>query len=392
MENPHICQMGNPKTICFTVTNSLSYDQRMQRICSSLARAGYNVILVGRKMPGSIPLTSQSFSQKRLAVWFQRGKLFYIEYNIRLFFYLLLLKMDAICAIDLDTILPCLCVSKIKGIKRVYDAHELFTELKEVVSRPQIYKFWMWVERICVPKFKNGYTVNQFIVGELERRYGVKYDTIRNLPVLNNGQGIPGDTIRAGMIDKYHLPTTKFFLYQGAVNEGRSFETLIPAMQHVSAKLVIAGDGNFMQEVKRLIAANKVEDKVICLGAVPPNELRLITPQAYYGLTLFESTGLNQYYSLANRFFDYIQGGIPQLCVGYPEYEAINNRYNIAWLITDLSPASLSATLNKLLGDSVLYARLKINCSVAAKELCWENEQEKLLAFYSSKIFQHVKR
>ena len=29
----------------------------------------------------------------------------------------------------------------------------------------------------------------------------------------------------------------KFIIYQGAVNEGRSFETLIPAMQHVPATL-----------------------------------------------------------------------------------------------------------------------------------------------------------
>jgi len=375
--------MGKPKTIYFTVTNNLSYDQRMQRICSSMAKAGYKVVLVGRTMPGSIPLTSQPFTQKRLPVWFQKGKTFYIEYNLRLFFFLFFKKMDAICAIDLDTILPCLFISKIKGIKRVYDAHELFTELKEVMSRPKIHRFWMWVEKTCVPKFTNGYTVNLFITQELQRRYGVIYDVVRNLPVSAS----VNETANQQLQDKYHLPTSNFFLYQGAVNEGRSFETLIPAMQYVNATLVIAGDGNFMGEVKRLIKEYQVEEKIICLGAVPPNELRLITPLAYYGLTLFESTGLNQYYSLANRFFDYIQGGIPQLCVAYPEYEAINSQYNIAALISDLSPESLGTRMNHLLGDDVLYNELKSNCHKAARELCWENEQEKLWAFYNNSIF-----
>ncbi len=377
--------MGKTKTIYFTVTNSLSYDQRMQRICGSLVKAGYHVVLVGRKMSGSVALLPQPYVQKRLPAWFQKGKLFYIEYNLRLFFYLFLKKMDCICAIDLDTIIPCFYVSKIKGIKRVYDAHELFTELKEVMSRPQIHRFWMWVERTYVPKFKHGYTVNQFIVDELRRRYGVQYGMVRNLPVTQTKLKVSSNvaTINA----KYNLPARPFFLYQGAVNEGRSFETLIPAMADVNAVLVIAGDGNFMPQVQQLISQYKVEPKVICLGAVLPEDLRQITPLAYYGITLFESKGLNQYYSLANRFFDYIQGGIPQLCVGYPEYETINNQYQIANIISDISTESLSATLNNLLDDDVLYIELKYNCNLAAKQLCWQNEQKKLIAFYNTTIF-----
>ena len=380
--------MGKPKTIYFTVTNNLTYDQRMQRICGSMAKAGYNVVLVGKKMPGSVALLKQPFAQKRLTSWFQKGKLFYIEYNIRLFFYLLFKKMDAVCAIDLDSIMPCYYVSKIKGIKRVYDAHELFTELKEVMSRPGIHKFWLWVERTYVPKFKHGYTVNQFIVDELHRRYGVQYEIIRNLPVMQSGKSISDNA--AAIITKYGLPSGPFFLYQGAVNEGRSFETLIPAMATVNATLVIAGNGNFLPQVHQLISKYKEISKVLCLGAVLPKDLRQITPLAYYGLTLFESKGLNQYYSLANRFFDYIQGGIPHLCVAYPEYVAINSQYQIAKLIHNLSPESLSPILNNLLQDDVLYQRLKHNCSMAAMQLCWQNEQEKLVVFYNNNVINSI--
>src|SRR5271154_4051954 len=112
--------------IYFTVTNDLSYDQRMSRICNSLANAGYLVTLVGRKLPDSIPLAQKKYQQKRLHCFFNKGKLFYAEYNLRLFFYLFFKKMDAICCIDLDTILPALFISSIKNVKRVYDAHELF--------------------------------------------------------------------------------------------------------------------------------------------------------------------------------------------------------------------------------------------------------------------------
>src|ERR1700754_2716064 len=111
----------------------------MIRICSSLTKAGYEVLLTGRKLKSSIALARQPFKQKRINCLFENGKLFYAEYNIRLLFYLLFKKMDCICAIDLDTILPCYFISKIKNKKRIYDAHELFCEMKEIVTRPGIY-------------------------------------------------------------------------------------------------------------------------------------------------------------------------------------------------------------------------------------------------------------
>ena len=78
---------GGLGALIFTVTTDLTYDQRMIRICTSLANAGYNVTLVGRKLKASLPLTTQPFLQKRLFCFFEKGKLFYAEYNIRLFFF-----------------------------------------------------------------------------------------------------------------------------------------------------------------------------------------------------------------------------------------------------------------------------------------------------------------
>ena len=171
-------------SIVFTVTTDLTYDQRMIRICNSLVAAGYDITLVGRKLNSSLPLTTQPFKQKRINCLFEKGKLFYAEYNIRLFFYLLFKKMDCIGAIDLDTILPCYFISKIKKIKRVYDAHELFCEMKEIVTRPGIYKMWKKIERFTVPKFPNGYTVNQPIADEFKKMYAVEYEVIRNIALL----------------------------------------------------------------------------------------------------------------------------------------------------------------------------------------------------------------
>src|SRR6187402_938756 len=153
------------KTIIFTVLNGLTYDQRMMRICGSLS-ARYDVLLVGKEDKSSKPLEKLPYRQKRLSSWFRKGKLTYIEYNLRLFFFLLFKPADAICAIDLDTILPCYLVSRLRKIPRIYDAHELFCEMKEIVERPFVYKCWKWLERHTVPYFTSGYTVNQVLADE----------------------------------------------------------------------------------------------------------------------------------------------------------------------------------------------------------------------------------
>lgn len=358
------------KRIYFTVTNDLSYDQRMQRICTTLAENGYAVTLVGRKLNSSIPLTEKKYRQKRIRCWFKKGKLFYFEYNLRLTIYLLFQKMDAVCAIDLDTIIPCHTISRWKGIPRIYDAHELFTEMKEVITRPRIRKIWTKVERRLVPKFKLGYTVSESIADEFQKRYGVKYQTIRNLPVLK-----PINEIQ---------PHEKFILYQGAVNEARGFEFLIPALQEVNCKLVVCGDGNFMPKLKSLITEFKLENKIELKGLMSPEEIRKISQQATIGMALAEKQGLNQYLALPNKFFDYVHAGLPQITMNYPEYVKINIQFEVAILLEDLDPKKIAAAINNLLSDETLHRKLKNNCIKARDELNWQIEEKKLIAFYHS--------
>jgi glycosyltransferase involved in cell wall biosynthesis len=340
----------------------------MIRICTSLAIAGFDVTLVGRRLKGSIALKEQSFKQKRLPCFFEKGKWFYAEYNVRLFFFLLFKKMDGICAVDLDTILPSYWISRIKKIKRIYDAHELFCEMKEIVTRPRIYKIWKWIEQKTVPNFKYAYTVNQPIADELSRLYGQHYEVIRSIALYEES--------------RQTVEKEKFILYQGAVNEGRSFETLIPAMQWVNAPLVICGEGNFMQQAKKLVKSLQLQEKVIFKGMLSPAHLRTITDKAYIGITLFEKDALSNYYSLANRFFDYMQSGVPQLCVNYPVYREINNLHKIAVLIEQLDANTIASALNDLLNDSLLWEQLHQQCKLASKELNWQNEEIKLIAFY----------
>lgn len=361
------------KRLIFTVTNDLVYDQRMIRICSSLSQAGYRVLLTGVKQRDSLPLQPRPFEQKRLYCFFDRGPGFYAEYNIRLFFYLLFKGTDGICAIDLDTIIPVWLVSRLRGKKRAYDAHEYFSQQKEIVTRPGVYKIWHWIEKTFVPKFRNGYTVSSSIAVEFKNRYGVNYELVRNIPLLRST--LPLTTIKE-----------KNIIYQGAVNEARGLEFLIPAMKNINARLFIYGDGNFMVQTKALIAANNLAGKVLLMGKLLPDQLDSITQQAYMGINLVENTGLNQYFSLANKFFDYIQFAVPQLTMNFPEYKIINDEFEVAVLLNDLEPAGIATAVNELLNNEGLYEHLQQNCLKAREVLNWQQEEKKLIGFYK-KLF-----
>jgi glycosyltransferase involved in cell wall biosynthesis len=357
------------RRIILTVTNDLTYDQRMQRICTSLSEAGYEVELVGRELSTSKLLDKFPFAQTRLKCLFNKGKLFYLEYNIRLFIYLLFHRADIICGIDLDTLVACYYAARLRGTKIVYDAHEYFPEVPEVVRRPRIQQIWRWVERTYITKVDMVYTTTQSIADVFQQKYKIPVHTVRNLPLLQEQPAV-AHTGRP------------YLLYQGALNEGRGIEQLIRAMNELDIALYLVGDGDLTGQLKKMTADLKLEDKVKFLGYRKPAELKQITAGAYIGLNLLENAGLSYYYSLANKFSDYIHAGIPQICIAFPEYRRLNDAYNVALLIENLDQDTIKTAIKRLVDDKEMYEKFKENCLVCRRELNWQNEERKMIALY----------
>ncbi len=360
------------KKLLFTVTTDLNHDQRMIRICTSLAAAGYDVTLVGRNLPSSQVLNNQPFLQKRLSCFFHKGKFFYLEYNLRLLFFLLFKKFDVITAIDLDTILPCFLIGKLKHKPIVYDAHEYFTEVPEVFNRPATKRIWEAVADFCIPRIKHCYTVGDGLANIFSERYGVPFEVIRNISVEKKAVEV-----------KEALPNRKIILYQGALNEGRCIEHYIEAMRYIeNAELHLAGDGDLKYFLKKIVEKNQLENKVKFLGKLSPDALNKTTEGAYIGLNLLENKGLSYYYSLANKTFDYIQASVPALHPDFPEYQAIVKNYEIGVLVSSNTIQDIAKNINLLLHDTEFYNHLKMECDRAKEKYIWKNEEKKLIIFY----------
>lgn len=343
----------------------------MIRICTALQAAGHSVLLVGRTLPGSPPLREQRFGQRRLRCHFHRGKAFYLEYNLRLLVFLLRHRADAINAVDLDTLLPGYLAARRWGVPCVYDAHEYFTEVPELVRRPRTQRMWEALADAIIPRLRYAYTVGPALADVLGQRYGIAFGVVRNVP------------LRRPSADPLPAADPKIILYQGMLNEGRGLETAIAAMPHLpGCVLWLAGHGDVADALRQQTQALGLADRVRFLGFVPPDALPALTRQAWLGLNLLESRAPSYYYSLANKAFDYIQAGVPSVQMNFPEYAALQAGYGPFVLLDALTVDALVAAIAPLLSDAAAYRACQRRCLAAAEDLHWDNEVGRLLAVY----------
>lgn len=360
-----------PKRLVMTVINDLAGDQRMHRIASSLQEAGYQVCVVGRQYRDSPRLPQRPYQIYRMRLWLRRGKWFYLEYSIRLFFFLLRKKIDLINANDLDTLLAGFLVSRWKKIPLIYDSHEYFTEVPELVHRPRTQNIWLRLERWIFPQLTSVYTVNQTLASIYTSLYSVPVQVVRNVPFRREV---------ARQLANYPI-----LIYQGALNVGRGIELMIQAMRHLPGyKLWIIGRGDIESQLRSQAQDLGLEDQVIFRGFVPLEQLATLTAQARLGFSLEEDLGANYRYSSPNKIYDYIQAGVPILVSDLPEMRNIVDTYQVGQCLSnDQRQAELlAAQVHRMLSDQAQYEGYVAKCSLAAQELNWEQEQETVLNIY----------
>ncbi|MCW0481433.1 glycosyltransferase [Gaoshiqia sediminis] len=365
-----------PPTIDLAVTNDLATDNRVHKMAISLQDMGYAVRLTGRKRRSSPALSPRSYPTRRMRLIFEKGPLFYAEFNIRLLWRLLFSGARIVVANDLDTLPACFVAAKLRRKKLVFDSHEYFTEVPELVKRPKVQAFWKKIERLLVPGVKQAITVCDSIADLYQQEYGVPFRIVRNLPLR---------TPKVTVAPKKKIDTNeqKVILYQGALNRGRGLEHAIRAMQYTEqAQLWLAGDGDLTAKLQSLVQQLNLGKKVKFLGRIPLHELPGITAQADLGLSIEEDLGLNYRYALPNKLFDYIQQHVPVLVSNLPEMRKVVENYQVGLVLDSHKPHNMARQFEQALYDTDLRNIWLSNLPRAAEELCWECEQPVLYEIF----------
>jgi len=355
------------------VTNDILYDQRVRRISDSLEEDGFEVHLVGRKR---LQRSSTNERWHLLSCFFKKSKWFYLEFNIRVFFFLLTRSFDYVIANDLDTLLAVKLICRIKRKKFVFDGHEIFTEVPELVDRPSAQKIWSRIGHWGVPSASLCLTVNGSIQKILAEKYQSEFHVIMNRPVKE-----------AEVFQKFsNRQADRIVLYQGAVNRGRGIAETIEACKDIpNVQLVIAGDGDEFNEIKASLEnTDYLDGKVVLLGKLKPKDLKEISKTATVGINVLHSESLNYQLSLANKFFDYAQAGVPSINMDFPEYATHIKTLKVGLCIADLNAQAVKSAIKQILDNEALYVEMLEACEQARTIWTWEKEAEKLRSLFNA--------
>lgn len=362
------------KKIIVSVISDVVTDRRVQKECNTLHKMGYEVLLIGRKSKNTFLLNELNYKVIRFKNLFRSGPLMYLVFNIQLFFYLLFQKADILWSNDLDTLLPNFIISRLKNRKLVYDSHEYFTQS---VYKKTSGKIWEKLENFLFSKLSNVITVSDSIKNVYEKKYKIPVTVIRNVPYK---------IIHNTISKKIALPSyKKILIMQGiGLNENRGAEEAVLAMQYLpdDFNLYFIGTGTIISKLKKMTMDLNLSHKVIFIDVLPYYEMMEYTKQCFLGL-IFEKIDITDHhrFALPNKFFDYINAGIPVLSSKAIEIKLLVEKFEIGDFIENFNPSEIAAKITRIEKNKELYNLWKYNTVKASEELNWENEEKILVNF-----------
>ena len=300
-----------------------------------------------------------------------------MEYNLRLFFFLLCRRFDIYHSNDLDTLLPMWLTSFIFKKKLVYDSHEYFLGVPEIQNRYFVKKVWSSIESFIFPKLKYVFTVNESISDLYFKDYKVRPLVIRNLPNKSS-------LIKVKTKKDLGLPDNKkVVILQGSgINVDRGAEELLEAISiQDDFFLSVVGKGDIVDKLKKRCAKSDLVDKVLFVPTLPYSQMMQFTLNSDVGVSLDKNNNINYKFSLPNKIFDYSKAEIPFVSTNLVEIRKITEEFHTGVLISSLNPESIIVGLNK----AIALKKSKNFISNIAKmnsTLNWESESVSLIKTY----------
>lgn len=349
------------QSLAILVTNNIVQDERMRRIARAYTEKQFDVAIIGRRKSDSLPLLEEGYSQVRLSVWFTKGILFYLEIAIRHFLYLLRQRPDIVYAVDADTLLAGAIYRRWFSCALIYDAHEWFTEVPELLDAPLKRSIWSRIEKFGVRQSDYQITVNDSLAIKFDKVHHKPFLTVRNTPYLSSS--VLSDRVEGVVV------------YLGVLNQGRMLEKLIDYFKNQKKfTFWIIGEGDLSQALRKRAGDSS---SISFLGWKTHDEIKAILSRAWVGVNLLEAQSKSYHYSLANKCFDYIHAGLPAIHMDFPEYRRIHEESPIGTLIHEVDTVALDEAL-LLLSDHRYYARVEQSLEALRKKYNWENEKSNL--------------
>lgn len=281
--------------------------------------------------------------------------------------------------------LPCLkygvSLSQEWRVPLVFDTHEIYPEQESLSPRQQFQLRRQ--ERRFLPQTQLFVTINEAVADWYHNKYGR-----RPLVLMNCA-----DQLDAARIDEgrerlrvaANLPDScRVLLYQGWMSGERNLDTLVRTMAQLpeDTYLVFIGYGAYEPVLRALCDDQPWAARVRFLGRIEPDEILKFTAGADVGIIPYLPIDLNHRLCSPNKFFEYIQVGVPVVAHDLPFFREMAQTHGVV-TVGDLSTVEgMGETLNALLAEETRLQGMRHACRKASQTLTWEVEVQKLLEAY----------
>ena len=299
----------------------------------------------------------------------------------------LLLKPDIIQSHDCNTILGGAMIKKTLSIPLVYDSHELYLE-RNIENRSRWWdkKQWASIEKKCIRCCDVVITVSQGIVEHLNKKYD-RDDVV----LIRNVQPHHSPPKRNELLrSELKIPKDKKIgLYIGAITFNRGIEELIQAATYLEqTAIVIMGPAinpDYVAELKRKAKTLGVLNKTVFFrGPVESDEVLRYVASADIGVVPTQACCLSYEFESSNKIFHCVMAGVPLAMSDHVEKRILNESFGLGVLFDETNPKDIAKVIYDFLIDETRVKNCANNCLKAAKELCWEREEERMLHSYTS--------
>ncbi|MDA8773312.1 glycosyltransferase family 4 protein [Luminiphilus sp.] len=350
------------------VRNSVLHDSRVKKIAKSLERFNCDVNVIGlqdgRKHEEQAP-ASYSVMELRTKAWpamlpFQIIK--YVEWLIKICLHVKNKKIDLIICNDLNPLLICVIIKKMKGARLIYDAHELETETHHLANSPMRKMLMKFYERQLIAQVDQCITVSELIARWYEREYRVKrVAVIKNKPI---SELFP---LQSATSSTNH----KTFVFIGAIREGKGVDYACKQVaMNPQCKFKIVGDGELRSGLEDRYAQ---AHNIFFVGHKREERIKDELDGWSIGIVATKGTSLSRHFSLPNKVYQYLCSGMPVIVPSLPELEALVRKYDIGW-VADLD-SHHRTPLQSIEYDDFL--RKRKNVLALRQRFTWEYEEEK---------------
>ena len=184
-------------------------------------------------------------------------------------------------------------------------------------------------------------------------------------------------------IDRRNLELPSLHWFSQTIGKGRGLETLFQALSYIENPLEIHLRGNCSDESKTWIntlVPTEWKDLVFIHPTVPNANLLSRIAEHDIGLALETGFCLSRKYTITNKMFQYLQGGLAIVATNTPGQQEIFNHQQTIGKLVETHPKCLAEALNDLLSNPNKLLQAKIGAlQLAENQLDWEVQSFKIL-------------